>query len=61
MFENLTERLSKTLRNITGKGKLSAENIQETLTEVRNSLLEADVALSVVDTFIETLKEKARK
>lgn len=59
MFENLTERLSKTLRNLTGKGKLSAENIQETLTEVRNSLLDADVALGVVDNFIETLKAKA--
>lgn len=59
MFENLTDRLSKTLRNLTGKGKLSADNIQETLTEVRKSLLDADVALSVVESFIETLKTKA--
>lgn len=59
MFENLTEKLSKTLRNLTGKGKLSAENIQETLLEVRTSLLDADVALTVVDGFIETLKTKA--
>lgn len=59
MFENLTEKLSKTLRNLTGKGKLSAENIQETLIEVRTSLLDADVALNVVDGFIENLKTKA--
>jgi signal recognition particle subunit SRP54 len=59
MFESLTEKLSKTLRNLTGKGKLSAENIQETLLEVRKSLLDADVALSVVDGFIEELKTKA--
>lgn len=59
MFENLTERLSKTLRNLTGKGKLSAENIQETLQEVRSSLLNADVALSVVDDFIEVIKNKS--
>lgn len=59
MFENLTEKLSKTLRNLTGKGKLSSENIQETLLEVRKSLLDADVALGVVDGFIEELKIKA--
>lgn len=59
MFENLTERLSKTLRNLSGKGKLSAENIAETLQEVRKSLLDADVALSVVNDFIANLKNKA--
>ncbi|HSX20884.1 MAG TPA: signal recognition particle protein [Gammaproteobacteria bacterium] len=59
MFENLSERLGKTLRNLTGKGKLSVDNIQETLGEVRKSLLDADVALSVVDAFIETLQAKA--
>ena len=59
MFENLSERLSQTLRNLTGKSKLSEENIQETLQEVRKSLLEADVALSVVTEFIANLKTKA--
>jgi len=59
MFENLTERLSKTLRHLTGKATLSADNIQETLQEVRKSLLDADVALSVVDEFVNTLKTKA--
>ncbi len=59
MFENLTERLSKTLRHLTGTAKLSAENIKETLQEVRKSLLDADVALQVVDGFIQTLQTKA--
>lgn len=59
MFENLTDRLSKTLRNLTGKGKLNADNIQETLSEVRKSLLDADVALDVVDDFINSLQAKA--
>lgn len=59
MFESLTERLSRTLRNLTGKSKLSEENIQESLQEVRTSLLEADVALPVVNTFIENIKSKA--
>lgn len=59
MFENLTEKLSKTLRNLTGKGKLTSENIQETLQEVRKSLLDADVALPVVDEFIRGLTDKA--
>lgn len=59
MFENLTERLSKTLRHLTGKATLSDSNIQETLQEVRKSLLDADVALAVVDNFIDTLKTKA--
>lgn len=59
MFENLTERLSKTLRHLTGKATLSADNIQETLQEVRKSLLDADVALNVVDEFVNTLKTKA--
>ena len=42
MFDSLTERLGNTLRGITGKAKLSEENIQETLREVRKALLEAD-------------------
>ncbi|MBP8039532.1 MAG: signal recognition particle receptor subunit alpha, partial [Aeromonadaceae bacterium] len=44
MFENLTERLSKSLRTISGRGRLTEENIKETLREVRMALLEADVA-----------------
>ena len=47
MFENLTERLSRTLRNVSGRGRLTEENIKDTLREVRMALLEADVALPV--------------
>ena len=46
MFENLTEKLSKTLRNLRGVGKLTEDNISDALLEVRKSLLSAD-ALSV--------------
>lgn len=50
MFDNLTDRLSKTLKNISGKGRLTEDNIKETLREVRMALLEADVhcQLSVI-------------
>ena len=43
MFESLTEKLSKTLRNLRGVGKLSEDNISEALAEVRKALLSADV------------------
>lgn len=59
MFENLSDRLSRTLGQLTGKSKLSASNIQETLDEVRKSLLDADVALEVVNSFVEAIKAKA--
>ncbi|MBI3310500.1 MAG: signal recognition particle protein, partial [Serratia liquefaciens] len=59
MFENLTDRLSRTLRNISGRGRLTEENIKETLREVRMALLEADVALPVVRDFISRVKESA--
>lgn len=59
MFENLTERLSKTFRNVVGRGKLSDDNMKETLQEVKNALLEADVALEVVNQFIEDIRAAA--
>ena len=59
MFENLTERLGKTLKNISGKGRLTEDNIKETLREVRMALLEADVALPVVREFVAQVKERA--
>jgi signal recognition particle subunit SRP54 len=59
MFENLTDRLSKTLKNISGKGRLTEDNIKETLREVRMALLEADVALPVVRDFIQRVKDGA--
>ncbi|UTM57837.1 signal recognition particle protein [Photobacterium sp. CCB-ST2H9] len=59
MFDNLTERLSSTLKNISGRGRLTEDNIKETLREVRMALLEADVALPVVRDFVKRVKERA--
>ena len=59
MFDQLTERLTKAFKNITGQGRFTEENMQGPLQEVRLSLLEADVALPVVKLFIQKIKEKA--
>lgn len=59
MFENLTDRLTLAFKNISGRGRLTEDNMQDALREVRLSLLEADVALPVVKLFIEQVKEKA--
>ncbi len=59
MFENLSDRLSQSLKKISGKASLSESNIQDTLREVRVALLEADVALPVVKDFIELVKQRA--
>jgi signal recognition particle subunit SRP54 len=59
MFDNLTERLSQSLRNVAGTGKLTEDNIKDTLREVRMALLEADVALAVVKEFIERIRTQA--
>ncbi len=58
MFENLTDKLGKVLRNITGTAKISEENIKDTLQEVRKALLEADVAFDVTKEFIDKVKAK---
>ncbi|MEH6586026.1 MAG: signal recognition particle protein [Halioglobus sp.] len=59
MFQSLSDRLSNSLRSITGKATLTEENIQDTLREVRMALLEADVALPVVKQFVESVKQRA--
>lgn len=59
MFDNLTDRLSKSIQKIRGKANLSEDNVKEALREVRVALLEADVALPVVKTFIDDVKERA--
>ena len=59
MFQNLSDRLTQSLRTITGKAKLTEDNIQGTLREVRMALLEADVALPVVKDFVESVKQRA--
>jgi len=59
MFDNLSERLARTLKNLRGQGRLTEENIKDTLREVRMALLEADVALPVVKEFISQVRERA--
>lgn len=58
-FESLTNRLTKAMKNISGKGKLTEKNMNDMLREVRMSLLEADVNYRVVKDFIEKVKVKA--
>ncbi len=59
MFESLSDRLSLSLRKITGKAHLSEDNIKDSLREVRMALLEADVALPVVKDFIDHVRNRA--
>src|SRR5690606_41390770 len=59
MFESLTERLSGTVARLRGRGRLTEENIRESLRDVRIALLEADVALPVVQALIERVKVRA--
>ncbi len=59
MFNNLTERLNGVIQRLRGQGRLSEDNIKDTLREVRMALLEADVALPVVRDFIERVRERA--
>ena len=59
MFDGLSERLGKTVRNLRGVGRLSEDNIKDTLREVRMALLEADVALPVVKAFTEHVRQRA--
>ncbi|XOV82118.1 MAG: signal recognition particle protein [bacterium] len=59
MFENLSDKLTQTLRGISGRARLSEENVSDALRDVRMALLEADVALPVVKSFIEQVKTKA--
>jgi signal recognition particle subunit SRP54 len=59
MFESLSDRLSQSLKQITGKARLTDDNIADALRDVRMALLEADVALSVVKEFVEQVRGKA--
>src|SRR5271156_3033049 len=59
MFENLTDRIQKVFKNLRGQGKITEENIEEALKEVRLALLEADVNLETVKTFLDKIKIKA--
>jgi len=59
LFENLTARLSRTVDTLRGRGRITPENVADSMREVRMALLEADVALPVVKAFIERVKQKA--
>ena len=58
-FENLSERIQKALKNLTGKGKISEEDINSASREIRLALLEADVNFKVVKDFIKKIKQEA--
>jgi signal recognition particle subunit SRP54 len=59
MFENLSDKLERALKNLKGQGKITEINVAETLKEVRKALLDADVNYKVAKTFTDTIKEKA--
>ncbi|MGN0015659.1 MAG: signal recognition particle protein, partial [Candidatus Gastranaerophilaceae bacterium] len=59
MFDNLSERLTEIIRKTSGNDKLTEDNMQDALREVRRALLEADVNLTVVKSFISKLRERA--
>src|ERR1700694_4847708 len=59
MFDKLTERLGRAVQTLRGRGRVTEKNVAETLREVRMALLEADVALAVVKSFIDGVRTKA--
>lgn len=59
MFENLSEKLERSLKNLKGEGKITEINISETLKEVRRALLDADVSYKVAKEFCDDVKKKA--
>jgi len=59
MFDNLSEKLQRVFKNLRGEGKLSAENMEAALREIRMALLEADVNFKVVKLLIENIRQKA--
>ena len=59
VFDNLSDKLQRVFKNLRGEGKLTAENMDAALREIRVALLEADVHFRVVKQFIEAVREKA--
>jgi len=59
MFDNLSEKLQRVFKNLRGEGRLSAENMEAALREIRMALLEADVNFRVVKQLIENIRQKA--
>jgi signal recognition particle subunit SRP54 len=59
MFENLTEKLQRTFKNLRGQGKLTEEHLDEALTEIREAMLEGDVAIPVVEELLTNIRGRA--
>src|SRR5438874_2685248 len=59
MFENLTEKLQRTFKNLRGQGKLTEEHMDAALVEIREAMLEGDVALPVIDELLASIRSKA--
>ena len=59
MFRSISDRLSKTLSRVTGRGRITEDNIRDTVRQIRMALLEADVALPVTKAFIERVRKRA--
>jgi signal recognition particle subunit SRP54 len=59
MFENLTEKLQRTFKNLRGQGKLTEEHLDSALAEIREAMLEGDVALPVIDELLASIRSKA--
>src|SRR6266576_3511185 len=59
MFENLTEKLQRTFKNLRGQGKLTDEHLDSALAEIRDALLEGDVNVGVADELLANIRRKA--
>src|SRR4030095_1628567 len=59
MFENLTEKLQRTFKNLRGQGKLTEEHLDAALAEIRDAMLEGDVAVPVVEELLANIRGKA--
>src|ERR1700760_4299169 len=59
MFENLTEKLQRTFKNLRGQGKLTEEHLDAALAEIREALLEGDVNVGVADELLANIREKS--
>ena len=59
MFDNLQDKIARTLKNLRGHGTLTESNISDAIEEVRQSILEADVQYRVVQSFVDSMKTKA--
>jgi signal recognition particle subunit SRP54 len=59
MLDNLSNKLQKILRNLSGQGRVSGRHIEETAREIRNALLDADVHFKIAKDFVERVKQRA--